>query len=35
MESLDREIAQWRSFVEQRPAVDGRDVDELEGHLRD
>jgi hypothetical protein len=29
------EIAQWRSFVSQGPAVDDRDVEELEAHLRD
>ncbi len=35
MEQLESEIAEWRAFVEQRPAVDGRDVEELEAHLRD
>jgi hypothetical protein len=35
MESLELEIAEWRSFVAQGPAVDGRDVEELEAHLRD
>jgi hypothetical protein len=35
MESLEAEIAQWRAFVGQGPAVDGRDVEELEAHLRD
>src|SRR5919108_2652544 len=35
MESLELEIAEWRSFVGRAPAVDGRDVDELEAHLRD
>lgn len=35
MERLEAEIAQWRAFVHQRPAVDGRDVEELEAHLRD
>jgi hypothetical protein len=35
MESLELEIAEWRSFVGRRPAVDGRDVEELEAHLRD
>jgi hypothetical protein len=35
MESLELEIAEWRSFVGQRPAVDGRDLEELEAHLRD
>jgi hypothetical protein len=32
---LELEIGEWRAFVEQSPAVDGRDVEELEGHLRD
>jgi hypothetical protein len=35
MESLELEIAEWRSFVGQAPAVDGRDLEELEAHLRD
>lgn len=35
MESLELEIAEWRAFIGQRPAVDGHDVDELEAHLRD
>lgn len=35
MESIEREIAEWKSFVQQQPAVDGRDVEELETHLRD
>ena len=35
MESLEPEIAEWRAFVGQGPAVDGRDVEELEAHLRD
>jgi hypothetical protein len=35
MESLELEIAAWRSFVGQGPAVDGRDVEELETHLRE
>ena len=35
MESLESEIAEWRAFVGQGPAVDGRDVEELEAHLRD
>src|SRR6187397_3410398 len=34
-ERLEAEIAEWRAFVRRRPAVDGRDVDELEAHLRD
>ena len=35
MESLELEIAEWRSFIEQRVGVDGRDVEELEAHLRE
>ena len=35
MDQLEIEIGQWRAFAEQSPAVDGRDVEELEGHLRD
>ncbi len=35
MESLESQIAEWRRFVEQSPAVDGRDAEELEAHLRD
>ncbi|HEX2028152.1 MAG TPA: permease prefix domain 1-containing protein [Nitriliruptorales bacterium] len=35
MDQLESEIAEWRAFVEQSPAVDGRDVEELETHLRD
>ena len=35
MESLESEIAEWRELVRQGPAVNGRDVEELEAHLRD
>ncbi|MDQ4070274.1 MAG: permease prefix domain 1-containing protein, partial [Actinomycetota bacterium] len=35
MERLESEIAEWRAFVAQGPSVDGRDVEELEAHLRD
>ena len=35
MDQLETGIAEWRAFVGQGPAVDGRDVDELEDHLRD
>ena len=35
MDQLDIEIGEWRAFVEQGPAVDGRDAEELEAHLRD
>ena len=34
-EQIESEISTWRAFVEQSPALDGRDVEELEGHLRD
>lgn len=33
-EQLEERIAQWREFVSRRDAI-ARDVDELEGHLRD
>ena len=35
MEQLESEIAEWRAFVGRGAAVDGRDVEELEAHLRD
>jgi hypothetical protein len=35
MDGVESQIAEWRAYVEKAPAVDGRDVDELEGHLRD
>jgi hypothetical protein len=35
VDRLESEIAEWRSFVARRPAVDARDVEELEAHLRD
>ena len=35
MESLESQIAEWRSYVASAPGVNGRDVDELEDHLRD
>lgn len=34
-DALELEIAEWRTYVGVRPAVDGHDVDELEAHLRD
>ncbi len=34
MESVDAQIAEWRAYVEDAPGVNGRDVDELEDHLR-
>lgn len=35
MAGLESEIARWRSHVGEIPAVDGRDLDELEAHLRE
>lgn len=35
MEALESQIAEWRGFVAQGPAVDDRDVEELEAHLRE
>lgn len=32
---MESQIAEWRAHVAKAPAVDGRDVDELEAHLRD
>lgn len=34
MEDLDAEIAEWRSYMARGGGVAGRDVDELEDHLR-
>ena len=34
MESVEPQIADWRAYVASAPAVNGRDVDELEDHLR-
>ncbi|MEX2533045.1 MAG: permease prefix domain 1-containing protein [Nitriliruptoraceae bacterium] len=34
MDTLEDQIAQWRSFVAQGPALDDADVEELEEHLR-
>jgi hypothetical protein len=34
VDQLEVEIEEWRAFVEKSPAVDGRDVEELEDHLR-
>jgi hypothetical protein len=34
MESVESQIAEWRAYVASAPGVDGRDVDELEDHLR-
>lgn len=32
---LEEQIAQWRAYVRRRQALQGADVEELEGHLRD
>src|SRR5688500_12255665 len=32
---VETQITEWRTYVSEEPAVDGRDVDELETHLRD
>lgn len=32
---LEDQIAQWRGYVRRRRAIEGPDIDELEGHLRD
>src|SRR5918997_3782055 len=34
MESMESQIAEWRAYVANAPGVNGRDVDELEDHLR-
>lgn len=35
MDAVESQIAEWRAYVARAPAVNGRDVDELEAHLRD
>lgn len=35
MNGVEAQIAEWRGYVGKAPAVDGRDLDELETHLRD
>ena len=35
MDLLESQIAEWRAYVGKAPAVNGHDLDELEGHLRD
>src|SRR4249920_116348 len=32
---IEDQIAQWRNYLRRRQAVQGPDVEELEGHLRD
>ena len=34
MESVDAQIAEWRTYVTNAPGVNGHDIDELEDHLR-
>src|ERR687895_648410 len=34
MERVESQIAEWRAYVATAPGVNGRDVDELEDHLR-
>jgi hypothetical protein len=35
MDGVESQIAEWRAYVAKAPAVNGRDVEELEVHLRD
>lgn len=35
MDGVESQIAEWRAYVAKAPAVNGRDVDELEAHLQD
>jgi hypothetical protein len=35
VERLEAQIAEWRAYVVNAPGLNGRDVDELEDHLRD
>ncbi len=35
MDGVEAQIAEWRAYVARAPAVNGRDVDELDAHLRD
>jgi hypothetical protein len=35
MDHVEEQIAEWRAYVAKAPAVEDRDVDELEAHLRD
>ena len=34
MQDVESQIAEWRAYVANAPAVNGQDVDELEDHLR-
>ena len=35
MDGVEAQIAEWRAYVAKAQAVNGRDIDELEAHLRD
>ena len=35
MDGVEAQIAEWRAYVAKAPAVNGRDLDELDAHLRD
>jgi hypothetical protein len=35
MDRVESQIAEWRAYLAKAPALNGRDVDELEAHLRD
>jgi hypothetical protein len=35
VDGVESQIAEWRAYVAKAPAVSGRDVDELDAHLRD
>ena len=34
-DQVEKQIGQWRAFLRRRRAVEGPDVEEMEGHLRD
>ncbi|HEY2381644.1 MAG TPA: permease prefix domain 1-containing protein [Terriglobia bacterium] len=34
-QTIEGQIAQWRAYLRRRQAINGSDVEELEGHLRD
>jgi len=35
MDGVESQIAEWRAYVAKAPGVNGRDLDELDAHLRD
>jgi hypothetical protein len=35
VDGVESQIAEWRAYVAKAPAVNGRDIDELDAHLRD